>query len=547
MSFAQAWVVEDVIDPPIWATGFTARWRGAWPQPGTAPGGRGFLAIGEADDNISQQEYFARFADDRGTAESNFVAGGPGLPTYFQSLLVHTPGSPRLIIRDPAQYPEFLVWQVAGSTVVGGLGLVTLPGGTILTPRSVQEAGDTNADGYDDFFIEYSGSGAAGGALIACSLFDGQTLQSLWTHVESGDINSQVPFFGPGRPPDLDGDQIPDRVLSVNWLNPATLVFEMKVYALSGADGSELWRAVLAGVPGNLNRFVPDANGDGVAEVFQSRVDPTLVSEVIALLDGATGTVIWETPLSLYYSQFTIAPLLAARAWITQAGPDPETGIPEIVPVVEGYNAAGVSEWAYLHLDAATGVLKDFVLDPPDLMPWSQDPLRFSGATGTAHFPLGDFDRDGLEETAALATAVGWPTNIGGYESISLVIIGQETLMCPDQVLPGATMQLQVRIPSAANLECVLLASTAFDGDTGLVVDGWKTNLAAGDPVLRTTLQTRAFATTLDALGRGSIDVAVPMLPQLSGRTLYLRAVTLEAGSTSEVWTVSSLARVEIL
>lgn len=535
------------MDPPTWAQGVSSSWTGAWPQPGRKSGTRAYFAVGQDEAWPLPSQLTIRYQEDSGTAPAaTRDLGVGGYYPLWTSLMLKAGAGFRIVGNDPLHSYQHRVVDAATGQLVATLAAPVLGLGT-LTPDAVHPAGDMNGDGYEEFFLTYFGPGLVGGPIDVVTLIDGASLSIQWSHSETGSYDAHTWHFGEVALPDLNLDSFADYVMVEQWVNPSTLAPEVKVVAISGIDGAELWRTSIPGVSSGPNRFLPDVDGDGVPDIALSRSASSAGSDVVAVLAGASGTIIWETPISVSYPYFVQGAFLGASVWnVVMPGPDPKDGVAEIVSIILGSYVNGSVEWAYLHWDAATGALRSIEGDPRFLDPWSPDSLSVASAIGTDHFPLGDIDRDGLEENAALATAVGWPTN-GFQESRRLVILGQETLECPDQVVIGTAMQLAVGIPSAGGMECVLLASTGFDSGGGMVIDGWKTNLVASDPVLRLTLRTRAYSATLDSLGRGTFIVPVPAVAQLSGRTLYLRAVALRPGTTSEVWTLSSLGIVEML
>lgn len=539
--------MERVLDPPTWQAGMTSRWDAAWPQPnvlsGTPPWG--FLAASSDADGIQAPTNALRV---EGPVASGFAKSrvlGSYYAQGFRSYLLRTPGGLRAILKDPQAF-GLLVVDASTGAVVGQLGTYFPPGLSYFSPDYVHPAGDVNGDGFDDFFVDHTGTLTSGARVDGTALVDGATLTRTWEMYEPSDLNYGVWHHGPGLAPDLNSDGHPDHAVSARSYLPTSQTYETTFIAVSGTDGAEIWRRALPGISNGPNVFVPDATGDGVAELCVARFTPqTLATSSLVMLDGATGTVLWQHDVAQLVPQFSQGSLVSLlHCWVALAGTSSESATPEIVCLVEGVYL-GAIEYGWVHIDAATGQQTGWSPEATDLSPWSTDPLSIFGGNGTHHYPIGDIDRDGLPETAAPASALGWPSQ-PGVPSWRLVILGEQTLDCPSSVSLGDVLTIDVRIPSAPGLTTMLLASSTFDPVGGFIIDGWETNLGAPDPVLTLSLAYSA-STVLDAKGHGSFQVVIPPLATLVGQTISLRSVVFEAGSATRVWTISSLGQTEVL
>lgn len=153
-------------------------------------------------------------------------------------------------------------------------------GGTIW---SVDRIADIDADGYND--------------VIAGTWYNGNRVYALSGHSTGApDVIWNVAIGNPVMRvvacPDLNGDGFED-VLVASWADYAI--------ALSGADGSELWRN-----PGGDDVWAIywcyDISGDSIPEVIAGSFTGNTI-----LINGATGETIWSTPSNA--KLFTVRPI----------------------------------------------------------------------------------------------------------------------------------------------------------------------------------------------------------------------------------------------
>ncbi len=219
---------------------------------------------------------------------------------------------------------------------------------------------------------------------------------------------------------------------------------------------------------------------------------------------------------------------------------------PDITIVVRVLNwATSAESRVWLHLDPVDGHTIGHTRPPATLEPWSKDqiyhpdgPFQFQNA-----FLLGDVDRDGFVEYGVTTTAVesyGWNTSNSYF-----AIVGRETLSVPDQVNLGATIPLAVHLPNAAGMSVAVIASDRFLRKEGLAIGGWNTHLGDGAVLQRSLLN--PVTGVLDAQGKASLSARLPNRALLSGRTLWLRGLVHDPLQPGHLFTMTTLASVEIL
>lgn len=177
-------------------------------------------------------------------------------------------------------------------------------------------------------------------------------------------------------------------------------------------------------------------------------------------------------------------------------------------------------------------------------MPWFPDPLVWWDSH--VYHPVGDVDRDGYPEffRDVVALSLDDPV-LPGYPN-HFALFGIETLRVPESASIGEAMDCRLHIPSAPLHDYRLIVSTQFDASGGHLLDGWPTHLGPS-AALSASLVTPVASGTLDAEGTASFSWSTPPLPSLIGKTLYSLAVILRAGSTTEVWTLSTLGQTLLL
>jgi len=401
---------------------------------------------------------------------------------------------------------------------------------------------DLDGDGYDDLFAQ----GATNGNLAYSYRVDGRTMSTIWTDVR-GDPTGECVVSPSGTQlfADFDRDGAVD-FLSIFpiWLGGS---IEAQIYALSGADGHLIWSRNEGGAGAVVAAsVVPDLTGDGISEVaFAVSGTWTSAAARFMMIDGASGLLLWNWNTS---SLNLAAPTpgyvmrnLQYPIFVTDAPFNPGHYQLVLHAEFEDPHPGGVESSSFIHADARTGNILGWSKEPKDLSPWYPDEFDIFLQPRTV---LGDIDRDGLTEVGIVSNALSVDIPGNAFTPWHLAIAGQRTLFQPSSAHPGQQIDYSIGIPGAPNHDYLLLLSTGFDRDGGERVDGWKTHLVA-DAAYATTLAGR-YPGRLDARGVGHQSVRLPPNPSLSGKTLYAKAVVWKPGSTSEVWTMSSLGITEI-
>ncbi len=414
---------------------------------------------------------------------------------------------------------------------------------------------DADNDGFEELFSETTGPN--GTVLNLC--LDGRSLLPKWSysHFLPNGFVSYSALTDPLGWPDLNGDHSPDYL--ARWLawNPSIQSHVFSLSALDGSTGALIWKIMKPGIGSRTASISwgPDVTGDGIADI--ALCDPIDLnfsggfSGLIALISGADGSVVWERTFA------SLAPVLIlpghrAEHLVGLTGfsrPFHGYGPVELllgVNFADLQSTAGMGQQRTVMLDARTGSFVTVADEPMSSAPWYPDtygiwPVDFSGSRTI----LGDVDRDGFNEVATSAEL--WSLDdpqIFGVPT-ALLILGRKTLFMPDEAQPGDEVEVRVHIPSAPDHDFLLLLSQGFEGEGGKKVDGWRTFLKP-DALLQTTLAGR-YPGRLAANGRGTLTIRLPNNPGLSGATLYSKAVIFKPGSTTEVWTLTSLGITHIL
>jgi len=432
-------------------------------------------------------------------------------------------------------YSLFATWNPPNFTTPVATG--TFPGTTHL------RFPDLNGDGFDEVVRHHRDGPMVVGVT---TMLDGATMQEIWRHDDH-------PLAGLGwyRPsnvipwPDLNQDLSPDVITSWNSWQGSHL--NAVILALDGLTGQVIWRHEDPLSPAVFPvSDCPDVNGDGVSDVVYSLNG---AAHRVVMLDGATGAPIWTID-----DRALFAPGALPGHSFSGIG---YTLIPTFVPWRPGaieilMEAAFEPFWflpppsyRYFHLDARTGAFRGFVTKPTDQEPWLPD--LYERLLGAFQYRerIGDWDRDGVVEfaTFSYSASLDLPNN-GVWTPRNLAVLGLKTLRVPSEKSIGTSFVAEVSIPSAPHHDFTVLLSQGFDRSGGFVIDGWRTFLKPDAVLLHT--RSGLFAGQLDQDGIGAVTVALPNKPSMLGATLYSKAVVWKPGSTSEVWTMSSLGITEI-
>lgn len=462
--------------------------------------------------------------------------------------LINSPQGPRAIVEGLDQHgSHHFVLTLPSWNVIGEIALPTnLPGGVPdpIFMNSLAPCGDTDLDGFEDFFWAQSRSSGPGYAYFG--VCDGSSLSGAgeWTHAEVGSAIPAVSWV-PGAMPDFSGDGVSDFLVgTVRVLGPG--VSEHSWFLLSGTDGSIIWRQEGNGTLVNGPMIGPDVTGDGLPEAALWEQD------CLRLISPVNGAEIWKTPWA------TIEQALSA-GWILQ-----ETAIGEqtfskglkasdpstiIQPFIQLELASFAVSMDFGIFSTSDGALLGVASAPAGLGPWdSSITLNGSVLMSQSPSPYGDFDNDGFMEYSVLASdkanSPAWAL-ASGYYSQRLVILGQRTLFTEEthDVLTPSPVTFNLICPSGPGKDFVVLLSTAFSERHGLTIGRWKTYLGASS-ALDMTIRSRALSGTLDAEGQGFTYAMVPPNPNLIGQTLYSRGLILNsAGSADPLWSMTSLGQ----
>lgn len=445
------------------------------------------------------------------------------------------PGGFRWVIDDYFNWPSMSVYDLPSRTLVGLIPLPAPPPGSpaIHQITAIFWAGDVDLDGWDDLWYQ-----APAGNFVVAGLISGATHSVLWQHYEPWPVNpkARVQVLGNGSYRDYDRDGRADFLLGYQKYETSSS-FVYRIVALSGRDGAEIWTQDVSG-GGGMAAGGSDVTGDGIGDAF------VCTSSEWAGLDGATGGLLWSISTAFIP---TLLPPLRGN-WY-------HSGSPVVQPSFErpgehdlfvsiGGQRANTYQFAIelAQLDCQTGAVIGTAIVPKTLEPFHPDPLL-----EIAHYsiyPLGDIDRDGLNEFCWLTDIRAYALNV--FPVYGAAIAGIETLRLPLEAHLGDTLRGMLWIPSAPNHPFDVIASTSFDRAGGLIVDGWHTQLGTS-ALLSAWLAHRPSHGVLDPEGRAAVALPVPNLPQLAGQTVYSRAVIRRPQSAGEVWTTSSLSRTVLL
>lgn len=154
---------------------------------------------------------------------------------------------------------------------------------------NVSDAGDVNADGYDDFIIGAKanlwGSTLPGSAFVY-SGFDGTLLYQFDGEGPANSFGNDVACAG-----DLNGDGHSDLIIGARFASPGGVEQAGSLYIFSGSDGSTLYTyhgETFHGYLGGAVAHAGDIDKDGFDEIFFG--NPSDGS--VVLFSGATGGLI---------------------------------------------------------------------------------------------------------------------------------------------------------------------------------------------------------------------------------------------------------------
>jgi len=253
-----------------------------------------------------------------------------------------------------------LLFSHQGGTVNAGVGW------------SVAGAGDVNFDGVPDY--AYS-SGWISNATVEIRSGANSRVLAFITPIAGNSYD-----YGLVGAQDLNGDTIPDLLAygRKGFLSDAT------VFALSGADGSEIWSRETSNEIAYLNSLasIPDLDGDGVRDCMVGGVTTNPGNDIpeVVLISGASGAILqtWTDPNGTYRG-FGVS--VASVADVDGDGmADLAIGNPRAV------NASGYWGSVFLYSSATFGLLRTIESNELD---------RDIGSDISS---IGDMDGDGIED-----------------------------------------------------------------------------------------------------------------------------------------------------
>lgn len=438
----------------------------------------------------------------------------------------------RLASLTPLPHQGVGVWD---SATLGFIGHVQFPPSPIpgLDPiefcYGIWSAGDTDSDGFDDFFFtteQNQGYAVTG-------LVDGRSLAVRWIHYEAPLLEDYYPILDSSVSAltDLDGDAIADLVTGFGHYPPASP--SVSVVARSGRDGRLLWTNQLPGWYGySAGACGLDLNADAASEVFMASSGSAANPGRFSMQDGMHGATLWSRssrvldgwlPTNVDQYQFP------GPVWM-ESVQSQHGATNELCLFTSYFTYWPILNHAYVtYLNANTGATLAYHPFPHTLAPWSTQATTMLQSC----FLLGDVDRDGYAE-------YGVPMQLQPSAMYGMAVFGRRTLVLPQQIQARSATTLSLSIPSAPGLSFYLVFSDRFVPNGGVRLDGWRTHLAA-TPLLRHSLHHRPAAGVLDGNGRASLAFSMPSLPLQPGTKIYARAVILKPGTQSEVWSLSSV------
>lgn len=405
-------------------------------------------------------------------------------------------------------------------------------------------AGDINQDGFDDFYL---GVGASFG-WFSVAMIDGATMSIKWINdYNSFSGNSQLNNFWPDPTQDIDGDGVADIFLY------STSNSEQHIRCISGETGLEIWSNVNSiGPTGAITRapsVIDDVNGDGIRDFFTVKEEGTPFFNpgpgFLRVYSGKDGSVIWDIPAANYdIGVFDTPPWskIGIGSKSVHTGDFDGDGVGDIAllvtELIPPQSNPTFEYWMWI-VSGRTG-------DPLVREPFSTA-LQSPWDTGTfprnalAINPVGDIDNDGWTEFSQSGY-------LNSTQFNDFIIYGRTTLRHPKQAQEGDLIQLDLHIPTGANKPFQILFSTGFDDmQTGFFVrDLWNTHLV-DNSILQASSRASSLRGSLDAQGKGGVQVRIPFGLGLTGQTLYGVAIIHDATRPEGILTKSSIAVIEVL
>jgi len=216
---------------------------------------------------------------------------------------------------------------------------------------------------------------------------------------------------------DLTGDGIPEILAGAG--DDAYGTGPKRGYCFNGATGTKIWEAP-AGYAVLGIRAIGDVNGDGVPEVAMATADGSPSSYNVILVDGATGSQIWQQSLASYGAGWTVVPVGDVN---DDGTPDLAAGTHGYVVILNGANGSVLHAVNVGSIVVELVPMEDMNGDgTPELLPAGTVPALYNvnPRTGTFNWvattpdmvfsvaPIEDITGDGVQD---LIVGTGYTTN----------------------------------------------------------------------------------------------------------------------------------------
>lgn len=455
--------------------------------------------------------------------------------------VVSTPNGFEFVAMDELNRPDLRAWGFPSGPFRRWITHPPPPTGKspLVGFEYISNAGDLNADGWDELFFQdwtLSDEGVAG-------CIDGQSGLPVWmTYVDGFDGTSRVLPQSNGRSSDLNHDGVPDFLAGFEIVD-ASFRLRHLIIALSGTDGSVIWKRDLArrGLS-RRTRVSPDLDQDGILDLVSLKFPDFRVNNLgsLSALSGADGTTLWTTDLGFIQSLTPSATEWALPGVMAFSFAPDHSRIDLMIPFVAD-DATRTSTSYVAYLDAVSGANEtSIVLSQGDLTPWRSEPFPSDVRPLVA---IGDYDADGFEEFATLVPLHAEDSAASTWIPTALAIFGQRTLFGPVDPQIGKTADFQIALPAIPNAPFQLVLSTGFSPRSdkrAYQPDGWQTGLRATGLTQRTANHP-GMRGKLDALGQGSVSISIPNKPAFAGITIYARALIADTNQPGSIRTQTSL------
>ena len=317
-----------------------------------------------------------------------------------------------LLLASPALAAQIVGGSVGAAKTINGAASTDEFGNAVCGP------GDLDGDGIPDYVIAaHEAHGSPGSGMV--SAYSGADHTLLW----SVDGENSGDRFGHALAvvQDLDGDGHNEVAVSAIYYQNGIHPGAGKVYVLSGADGSEVWSyASIYNFQYFGTSLAPagDVNGDGFEDVVAGMPNASSATRAycgrIVVLDGHTGTFIWDVYGTAAYNNF--------GRGIAGVGDLNSDGYGDIVVGVPGFDPTGMSDAGRLTILSGKKItLHTSVGLYLALINGDQD----GGKLGYSVCAVGDVNQDGKPDIGAGAPET---TTLYGTEAGMAYVFSGSTL-----------------------------------------------------------------------------------------------------------------------